>query len=214
MQIPQNSPLSVNPNVSSQETPIPLSILKQDLLESYMPAILAEVDKELSEQNDHRTHRCTREYGFSFFKMEKNDFYFDPPPHFLQNLGAEVAKACGDEPVYFTNIILSVYDADFNLEPHADVSEKNRYGDAAFYFGEKVYGLVVEADPTGHLYFVKWEDGIKPPLNLEKIYEVEEKPGSAFCLTGEYRTSPYFHGVSKVSKRRISLTFRTVIQTK
>ncbi|MCH9633548.1 MAG: hypothetical protein S4CHLAM7_02760 [Chlamydiae bacterium] len=211
------SSLAISPIVKTavySQKPIPLSNLAPDVLASFESQILSEVQSEVTTQNDQRTHRSTREYGYSFFKMEKNDFSYTPPPEFLQKLGAEVAKSLKQEPTEFTNIILSVYNKSFHLEPHVDVSKKDRYGDAQFYFGENVYGLVVEPDPTGHLYFVEWNDkSLAPPLNLEKIYEVPEEKGSTFCLQGDYRESPYFHGVSEVTHQRISLTFRTVIRT-
>ena len=72
-------------------------------------------------------------------------------------------------------------------------------------------GFIIEPDPTGHLYFAKWEGkGMIPPLDIEPIYSLKEEAGAIFCLEGAFRQTPYFHAVSPVSNRRISITFRTV----
>jgi hypothetical protein len=190
---------------------LPQSQLAPEILSHYVPLINEEIKKVFAHQDDGRTRRDTREYGYSFFKMENNDFTYSPPPSFFQELGTHICQALGHEPVEFTNIILSLYEEGFHLEPHVDVNVKDLYKNCTFYFDENVYGIVLEADPTGHLYFVKWEgEGLVPPLNLEPIYALEEYPGMIFCLQGPLRQSPYFHAVSTVSKRRISITFRTV----
>ena len=49
-----------------------------------------------------------------------------------------------------------------------------------------------------------------PPLDAQHIYALDEKPGMVFCLQGQLRRAPYYHGVSRVANRRISLTFRVV----
>lgn len=189
---------------------MPQAQLDSEVLEGYIPAIKAELAEKFAEQCDGRTRRATREYGYSFFKMEQGDYTYNRPPEFLQKLGGEVCRALGDEPVEFTNVILSYYGEGFHLEPHVDVGINNLYKNCRFYFGKKVYGLIVEADPTGHLYFVKWDEDLMPPLDLEPIYAVGEEKGTIFCLCGKLRSRPYFHGVSPVSKQRISITFRTV----
>jgi len=198
---------------TSVQQNLPVSKLHSEILDEFMPFILNEVEKEFQNQDDSRTKRNTREYGYSFFKMENNNFDYASPPLFFQKLGEHICEAFGHPKVEFTNIILSVYESGYYLEPHVDVNDKDRYGDAQFYFGEQVYGLIVEADETGHLYFVEWHDGLKPPLDLAPVYTVNEEPGSIFCLEGGFRKSPYFHGVSNVSQKRISITFRTVVKT-
>lgn len=192
---------------------IPQIQLDPEILLQFFPDIMGEVAKEFVQQNDARTQRNTREYGYSFFKMLQGDFSYASPPPFFQELGAHICKAFGHEPIEFTNIILSYYEEGFHLEPHVDVSVQDLYGNAPFYFDENVYGIVIESDPTGHLYFVKWEgDGLMLPLDLEPLYSLTEFPGIAFCLQGEFRKTPYFHAVSRVSHRRISITFRTVVK--
>jgi len=194
-----------------ENSPILEGRLTAEILAEFIPLILAEVDKEFAHQNDSRTLRDTRQYGLNFFQMLHGDFTYTPPPDFFQQLGAHICRTFGHEPVEFTNIILSLYGKDFHLEPHVDVSDKDLYGNAPFYFGERVYGIVIEPDPEGHLYFLKWEEeGLAPPLGIKPIYSLKEEAGTVFCLQGDYRKTPYFHGVSTVSNRRISITFRTV----
>lgn len=189
--------------------PFPQSQLDPILLESFYPQIMSEVEKPFFYQNDGRTHRGTREYGYSFFKMETGDFSYSPPPLFLQQLGAKICEALGDPQQEFTNIILSLYDEGFHLEPHVDTNATDPH--KGYYFEENVYGIIIAADATGHLYFVRDDAHLRPPLDLKPIYALEEKPGLIFCLKGTYRKSPFFHGVTKVSNHRISITFRRVV---
>ena len=50
-----------------------------------------------------------------------------------------------------------------------------------------------------------------PDLATEHLYELPEQPGLAFRLRGAVRRKPYYHGVSEVQTRRVSITFRHVI---
>ncbi|MBS0648133.1 MAG: hypothetical protein JSS10_02775 [Verrucomicrobia bacterium] len=188
------------------------SHLDPHILSQFMADIAEELEQNFDHQNDPRTRRDTREYGYSFFKMLNGDFSYSQPPQFLQKLGTYICRSLGHDPVDFTNIILSCYEEGFHLEPHVDVNEKDLYGKAPFYFSERVYGIIIEPDPTGHLYFVKWDHGLIPPLDLSPIYSLEESTGLVFCLEGDLRRSPYFHAVSPVSNKRISITFRTVVR--
>lgn len=164
---------------------IPQSHLHPDILSEFATDIAEEVNKNFNYQNDQRTRRNTREYGYSFFKMLNGDFTYSTPPQFLQELGTHICQSFGHDSVNFTNIILSYYENGFSLEPHVDVNEKDLYGNAPFYFDEKVYGIIIESDSSGHLYFVKWENGLVPPLGLFPIYSLEESPGLVFCLEGD-----------------------------
>lgn len=203
-------------DTSYASSPFPIKTVDPQILAEFMPQIMAEVAKEFSHQNELRTRRNTREYGLRFFKMLRDDFSYITPPEFYQRLGAHICKAFGHDPIEFTNIILSVYEKGCYLEPHVDVNAKDLYvreldGNAPFYFNERVYGIVIEADSTGHLYFVKWEGkDLVPPLDLKPIYSLKEEAGTIFCLEGDFRQTPYFHGVSPVSNHRITITFRTV----
>ncbi len=60
------------------------------VLSQFTSDIAEEVAKNFHYQNDQRTRRNTREYGYSFFKMLKGDFTYSSPPPFLQQLGALV----------------------------------------------------------------------------------------------------------------------------
>jgi len=191
------------------QKPFPQGQISSEVLSQFYPMIMEEIEKEFSHQNTSHTHRDTREYGYSYFKMEEGDFSYLPPPEFLSMLGKEVCQALGHPTEEFTNIILSLYEEGFHLRPHVDTHvAANTKG---YYYDENVYGIIIEADPTGHLYFVRDEVNPMPPLDLAPIYNLEETTGSIFCLKGDFRMPPYFHGVSGVSKRRISITFRKVI---
>ena len=170
---------------------------------------MEEVGREISEQDTERTHRGTREYGYHYFKLEEGDFSFSPLPGFLNDLGREVCLGLGHGTRDFTNVILSVYEEGFHLEPHID-TDFSDLPKKKYCYGEHVYGLILEADPTGRLYFIRDDVNLIPSLDLSPFYSVAEKPGGIFCLNGALRRTPYFHGVSKVSRRRISITFRTV----
>jgi hypothetical protein len=190
--------------------PFPISTLDKHILNVYLPDIFLEVEKTFVLQDDGRTRRNTREYGFSFFKLEQDDYTYIPPPDFLQELGAHICSAFGHPPQPFTNIIVSLYEEGFHLEPHIDThaAMPNR---RAYFFTDRVYGIIIEADASGHLFFVKDEEHAIPPLNLEPVYELEEEKGMIFCLEGVLRTAPFFHGVTPVTNRRLSITFRSVI---
>ncbi len=189
---------------------LPQSRLDPQVFEKFYPEVLNEIEKELFvRQNDGRTLRDTREYGYSFHKTENSDFSFTPIPSYLQMLGNAVCEALGHPPQEFTNVIVSLYPRGFHLEPHFDRNAIDpRRG---CYFDEKVYGLVIEPDATGHLYFVRDDQNYIPPLDLEPILSIDEKAGTVYCLEGESRYLPYFHAISNVSNRRISVTFRNVI---
>ena len=188
---------------------LPMGSLDQTTLETFYPKIQEELSKELTRQSDGRTNRLTREYGYSFFKMEQGDRSYDPPPEFLEELGRKVCEQLGHPPQHFTNYIISLYETGFYLEPHVDINSDDPH-EAGFYFSDNVYGLVLEADDSGHLYFIRHEDEGAPPLNGLPVCSLDEKAGMVFCLQGELRRTPYYHAVSRVAKRRVTVTFRAV----
>lgn len=194
---------------SLYSSPIPVSQLDEQVLDAFIPEIMQELEQDVVVQNDGRTRRGTREYGYSYFRLENKNYTLAPIPDFLQSLGEKVCEELGYAPHYFNNVILSFYEKGYFLEPHEDVNDSmpNLKG---YFFDENVFGIVVEADETGHLYFVKDEVNRIPQLNLKPVYELEEKNGTVYCLCGPFRKFPFFHGVTKVSNRRISVTFRTV----
>lgn len=195
---------------AEDQLPFPQSQIDGKILDKYYPLVMAEVEKEFALQNDGRTRRCTREYGYSFFDLENGGRTFTPAPKFFYALGKKICKKLGHPPQTFTNIILSLYEEGFSLEPHVDINATDHSG-KNYYFDENVYGIIIEADPTGHLYFVRDDVNMIPPLDLEPIYSLKEQQGTIFCLQGMYRKAPYFHGVTRVSHRRISITFRNVL---
>jgi hypothetical protein len=196
------------PQFSDAIEPLSTAYLDSATLELYAPQILDELTEGTSHQNGKRTNRITKEYGYSFFKLAKGDRSFTPPPDFLVELANQACDALGHPRIEFTNFIISLYEKGYNVEPHVDVDvEKPLKG---FHFGNRIYGVVIEADEQGHLYFIVHEGKGQPPLDGEPIYEVEEAPGLVFCIEGELRSAPYYHAVSPAANRRISLTFREV----
>lgn len=184
---------------------LPQTQLAEEILERFCPLILEELEKEVKVQDNGRTLRATCEYGYSFFKMKQGDFSYRDPPQYLVELGNHVAEALGDEPPLFSNYIISYYGPGYYLKPHIDIAVEDS-SDYDFYFGENVYGLILEADKEGHLYIAHKNEEEK----LESIYEVNEERGTVFCLKGRYRHAPFLHGVKKVANSRISITFRSV----
>lgn len=190
--------------------PIPVGKLDESILDPFLPFITQELNKEFALQNDGRTRRCTREYGYSFFRLENGDYTLSPIPPFFQELGELVCKEFGYPSDTFTNVILSYYDQGYHLEPHEDINDSMPI-QKGYFFDEQVFGIVIEADATGHLFFVKDEINRIPLLTLEPVYHLQEEKGTIYCLEGPFRKFPYFHGVTEVTNKRISITFRKVI---
>ncbi len=190
--------------------PFPQNQLDSEIVDYFYLQIMKELEMDFAHQSDGRTHRDTREYGYSFFKMENGDFSYTAPPEFLQAFGNKICESLGHPHQEFNNIILSAYKEGFHLEPHFDINSSDPH-EKGYYFDENVYGIIIEADATGHLYIVRDDVNLVPPLDLAPIYSIEEKRGTVFCLQGKYRRLPYFHGVSRVSRGRVSITFRKVI---
>ena len=194
---------------ASQAEGISTGKIHPEVLNHFYPLVLKELQSNLSLQSDKRTRRKTNEYGYSFFKMTQGDLTYTPPPAFLIDLGNKVCKALDLPPQNFSNFIVSLYEPGLHLEPHVDIDlSQSEYG---FYFSEQVFGIIMEPDSTGHLQFIYYDGkDAPPPLNLKPLLVLEEEAGTVYLLQGKYRHAPYFHGVSKVSNHRISVTFRTV----
>lgn len=192
------------------ELKIATSQLPQSEFDHFYPQVLAELEKETSLQDDGRTKRRTIEYGYSYFQLANRDASFAPPPHFLTKLGRSVERALQLPEEDFENIIISVYEPGYHLEPHVD-NDTSHIKTMGFAFSENVFGLILEADLTGRLYFVQFDDpGQVPPLDLRPVYELTETRGMVFVLNGPLRHAPYYHGVSTIAQRRLSITFRQV----
>jgi hypothetical protein len=163
------------------------------------------------------TNRQTLSFGYDYFKLNQNDRSFKDIPVSLQELCKHSVTAFRQEfalPSYkdFTNVIVSIYQEGYELEPHVDVSRLNMStggNPVDYYFGEHVIGVILQEDIQGKFYIVESKDDSKP-YNQPKILELNETKGLGFLLTGKLRYKPYYHGVSKVKSRRVSVTFRTV----
>jgi hypothetical protein len=91
----------------------------------------------------------------------------------LQELGDDISKALDRSYRVFNNIILSVYEEGFHLEPHIDINSTDHQTN--FYFQEEIFGIVIEPDSTGHLYFIqKFINPIPPRENQNIIYHLKE----------------------------------------
>ena len=185
-----------------------------ELLERYLHQ-----EGEFHFQNTKNTKRETYTFGYSFFRMVEGDKTFVDIPPYLKNLCQKAIDALGESYHLglvsdYQNVIISIYQQGYFLEPHVDVDFSYQVAEGSptdFYFGENVIGIVLEADAEGHFYLVKVdssEDRLSP--TLLKPVELKEQSGLAYLLTGEQRREPFFHGVTQVQKRRISVTFRTV----
>lgn len=173
----------------------------------------------LKQQKNALSQRKIQKFGYDYFTLVQGDSTYTTIPTYL----IELSRACHDalalkhlDSNQYNNIIISYYEKNDMLEPHVDVEEKCRVtgGKAVnFYFDEDVLGLILQPDKTGKLYLVKAESEIvdKRQLQLQDpIYILDETAGTIYLLTGKARHRPYYHGVSKVSSQRISITFRTL----
>ncbi|MBY0462618.1 MAG: hypothetical protein K2Q34_05515 [Alphaproteobacteria bacterium] len=152
-----------------------------------------------------------------YFNLVKGDNAFTKIPPYLMDLCGVSIDAFG--PLYklgnaedYLNVIISVYHKDYQLEPHVDVDFSDRITDGKFvdfYFGKNVIGVVLRPDSKGQFYIIE-SSAEKPQHDLSHAIRLDEKPGTAFLLTGPLRRKPYYHGVSLVENSRISVTFRTV----
>lgn len=190
------------------ELSLPAGRISQEILDACKPQVEQLLAMDVAHQKDGRTNRMTREYGYSYFKLEQGDHSYHKPPEFLQELGNQICQALEHPARIFTNVIVSLYEKGYHLEPHIDVSLENATN--GFYFSEEVYGIIIEADEAGRLYFISHCGEDPPPLNADPVYAVDEKPGTVFCLQGPLRHAPFHHAVSTVTNRRISVTFRQV----
>lgn len=180
------------------------------------PSTLSQFQSEINKQLDYSatqfwnsvgTKRKTIEYGYGFQRMVEGDFSYKNPPQFLEDLGNAVCDSLNEPRESFTNFIISLYEPGFQIEPHYDTDE-NHLKDYGFYFEEKVFGVVIQPDPTGSLYLAYYEGDSTPPIDIKPRFPVNEQEGTSYVLKGKYRYKPFYHGVSEVSHQRISVTFR------
>lgn len=171
-------------------------------------------------QKGKATKRQTTEYGYIFRKLRQGDNSFTPFPDELVELCSLALKELSDKTnlklpsvediIQRGNCIVSDYETGDELAPHIDYDEaraKCRGEDLSFYFGESIIGVVLEADESGKLY-------IQPSSkerhhNPHKAQKIDEQDGSVFLLHGKARHD-FEHGVTPISKKRLSVTFRTI----
>lgn len=168
-------------------------------------------------QHNHRTKRQTLNFGYDFVKLRLGDKRFTPIPLSLQTLCEDAVRSLQrkvDHPLpsaeAFKNCIISIYKHGDKLEPHIDTDRPglDKYG---FCFGDDIIGVILEADRNGKFYIQEAPaNSRRPHFDAARAFILPEQDGTAFLLNGEARRSPYFHGVSPVDKRRISVTFRSV----
>lgn len=169
-------------------------------------------------QQTSTTNRVTLDYGYSFPAMRQGHLERHIPPQALTMLYNEIAaRLKADHPDLaiadnFDNCIISTFSQGHKVELHVDANDaqKNRErGGLAFEFGDVIIGVVLRADTRGRLYFQHSEDG-KPEFDPEKAIYINEEDGLIYCMQGDVRHEPWYHGVSDIADERISLTFRTV----
>lgn len=176
------------------------------------PYFLEQVDL----QDSATTKRKTYSFGYNYFSLLENNRNFTLIPTYLQTLCQQCIDsfpkelALGEAQDY-KNAIVSFYEPGYSLEPHydVDVDQYTEGKDVDFYFGENIIGVILVADSSGKLYFSQTDDDSKR-LEAPKLFELEEKLGTTYLMAGKYRRKPYYHGVSKVDKLRISVSFRTI----
>lgn len=176
------------------------------------PYFLEQVDL----QDSITTKRKTYSFGYNYFSLLENNRNFTHIPTYLQTLCQQCIDSFPKEHALgnaqdYKNAIVSFYEPGYSLEPHydVDVDQYTEGKDVDFYFGENIIGVVLVADHSGKLYFAKAVDDSKR-LESSKIFELNEQTGTTYLMTGKYRRKPYYHGVSKVDKLRISVSFRTI----
>lgn len=170
-----------------------------------------------------RTTRETWNFGNSFYHVAEESGlpeHFDPP-QWLEELGRDVVQQYAEflpEGYTVDNYIVSVYEAGHELTPHFDFGRDNtphhnKYpynkGDLKFYYDDYVFGLIVSPDSEGKLYWLydSSEDSL-PKTPQEPHFILDEKEGDTYFFKDNFRKHPWYHGVSKVKDRRVSITFR------
>ena len=172
--------------------------------------------EQLNIQNSEKTSRKTYSFGYNYFSLLEKNRNYTLIPNYLY----ELCQACIDSfpkemnlgnAHDYKNAIVSFFEPGYCLEPHYD-ADVDRYSEGKmvdFHFGEHILGVILEADSRGKLYIVK-TDNEAQRFNAKKILELDEKVGTTYLMTGAYRHKPYYHGVSLVSRFRVSVTFRTI----
>lgn len=208
-------PKTNNLNLPDKYSPIPTTIVKSELTNLAKDFINTKLQYyEYVQQTTPNTNRLTYNFGYSYFKLQVGDQSFVDIPECFINLLQQALNQLNDIAVIrnldattYKNCIVSIYGKNDKLEPHIDVVDSPKRN---FYFGDDVIGIVIEPDSEGKFYILKSESSQSPIYNSNTAMHVDEQAGSAFLLGGINRKFPYYHGVSPVAKKRVSITFRTV----
>lgn len=185
-----------------------------------LPANLADIENLLKEnasigfnQSSEITRRKTWEFGYIFQWMREGNFQSIEIPKILINILESTIQALKNDNIErvedFNNVIISDYTKGPGLQPHIDVLQTDQKG---FYFGPNIIGLILLADETGGLFLQTQGSTVlnnKPSYNANQARHLKERNGLAYMLNGQRPREKDYHGVSPISKRRVSLTFRT-----
>lgn len=196
---------------------IPLSKINSESVDTVMKYLQKDNNKKIAFQKTSKTMRKTYSLGYDYFALSDGIDTFTPIPDYLKMLCQECIHSFSKEYQLgkaedYLNVIVSFYEPGYRLEPHVDVDFSDRITDGKhvnFYFGENVLGIILQADPTGKLYFLK-SDEESLLDNQEKFLELNEFSGMTYLLNQHLRRKPFYHGVSQVTEHRLSVTFRTV----
>lgn len=199
---------------------LPSIILDQKHLEPVRNYIKNNLQQDYFLQESEHTHRKIINLGYDYFKLADGDRTFQAiPPMFYDLLqkALDQLKDIADIEVIgataYLNCIISDYQPGDNLEPHIDVDitkQRTLGKDVDFFFGDEVIGIVLECDDTGKFFIQESLNGERPLTFEPHGQKVNETDGTTFVLKGTVRRFPYYHGVTPVKNRRLSLTFRTV----
>jgi len=203
------------------ENVIPTAILNLELIRE----TLQKFHSEQKHTNQHfqdtaSTLRETVLYGYDYFSLEENNQTFTLIPDYIQTLCQACIDAFGNqhclgEAQDYKNIIISLFKPGYQLEAHTDVASGDQFSDntiqkpANFYFGDRIIGVILEVDEEGRFYLLE-SDSDTYPVKGRLLFELDEKQGLTYLICDRFRRRPFYHGVSKVKRFRMSVTFRTV----
>uniref|UniRef100_A0A7S4G1S8 Fe2OG dioxygenase domain-containing protein n=1 Tax=Eutreptiella gymnastica TaxID=73025 RepID=A0A7S4G1S8_9EUGL len=159
--------------------------------------------------------RKTINFGWDFVGLERGEKTWIEFPEEIATLrDAVVAALAPHAPgpgAQYDNVIVSIYGPGEGLQAHFDRDERADRGiSRIYYFGEQVLGVVLVPDEEGHLQYQHHPaKGEKPPPDSPVLFALPEEVGTCFCMQGQVRHWPYYHSVSAVAQKRVSLTIRT-----
>ena len=203
------------------DNPLPRGVLpplQVSIAQSFVELLLAQ--QRPLYQITAETNRMSYSFGYDYFRMEVGDYTYAPIPGPLQVLLREgleslkaVAKVKNSNPQAYQSCIVSIYQTGGQLEPHVDVDspkDTSLVNPRDFFFGDEVIGVILEADRDGKFYLLESKSEGPQSYDRNRAIYLDEEAGTVFLLSGPRRRAPFFHGVSPVKGRRISVTYRTV----